>query len=477
MDARNILMLGSRWWLAVALSVLVAACGDGGSSSPASGGNTAVGETVSGIASPSGFAYTAYSAPAIANGTCTGAGDATAAISRIQFAQTVLMETSSPFFHLSAGRNTAIRVVITGSGAAPDVAVTAQVNGTTLGTVCLNGPATLPSAEPALVSTSDSFTGNIPAAWMVAGLQLSVTAGGATTSIPSTALKVGAQPALTLVTGDWLLWGDTQPAPKPANFMAEFASRLAISQVQHSNFPVTIAASRLPIGIRSDGRLPDGTITTTPARVADGPSHCSATDKTNGTCTAWSGSGLLHSVRSLMGVIQAANGMKDVSHWYAALGQNRQTAGGLGGGSVAAGDNYTLIFNHEMGHTFDMPHWGDKLYTRAVAGENQAHPYTGAYLNSANLPLGGGYGNAWGFDPAHAPYFFDPVCAATGTERQEPMQRTGTTTNACVPNGETYDFFQRLLVVFHVPLLCGCGSRQRHRCVTTRFDRERGSPV
>lgn len=41
---------------------------------------------------------------------------------------------------------------------------------------------------------------------------------------------------------------------------------------------------------------------------------------------------------------------------------NRKMGGGLGGGNVGAGDNDELVLNHEAGHAFDRPHWGDNLY-------------------------------------------------------------------------------------------------------------------
>lgn len=348
------------------------------------------------------------------------------------------METSNPLFHLSAKRNTGIRVSVTGSGASPDIKVTAQVGGTVLGSVCLPGPANLPTAvDQNTISTADSFVGNLPASWVVPGLELRVNAGNSNLTIPASELKVGPEPVLTFITSDWLLWGDTQATTLPSNFGNEFASRWPISGVQYSKFPITFSLNQLPISPRGDGHAPNGDTVSMPALIANEKPHCGTTDKAANTCTAWSGFGVLAAVRSLTGEIQNANGMSSISHWYGALGKNSRVGGGLGGGVVASGDNYDLVFNHEFGHSFNQPHWGDALYSRTTS-TSQIHPYTGQYQNSAGESNGGGFGNSWAFDPSVPGYFQNPVCPVTGLERQEPMQRKG---NACVPSGQTYDYF------------------------------------
>lgn len=394
-----------------------------------------------------GFAFQTFNAPAIPNAAaCSTTANSTAQIGKVQFAQTHLFDTTHPFFHLSARRHTAVRVSVTGSGAAPAVQVTARAGGVTLGSVCLVGPATLPATvDENQPSTTNSFVGNLPADWVVPGLELTVTADGATRIVTSGELKIGAAPVLTFVTADWLLWGDTVPTPLPANFGNEFAARLPLTGIQHSRFPLTLATAQLPIGPRSDGNTPNGAATAHPALIATGKSRCSSADKTAGTCTLWSGYGVLSAVRSMTGAIQDANGMDPFSHWYGALGGGSRAGGGLGGGNVASGDDYSLTFNHEFGHTFDQPHWGGSLYTTAAAGATQVHPYTGQRLTSAGLPNGGGFGNSWAFDPQVAARFLNPVCARTGLERQEPMQRSG---DACVTSGMVYDYFSDYASLF-----------------------------
>jgi hypothetical protein len=394
-----------------------------------------------------GFTFQAFKAPAIANAaSCSTTVNATALIGKVQFAQTHLFETTHPFFHLSAQRHTAVRVSVTGSGAAPAVQVTARANGITLGSLCLSGPATLPaSVDENAPSAATSFLGNLPADWVVPGLELTVSAGSSIRLVTAGELKIGAAPTLTFVTMDWLLWGDTQPTALPANFGNEFAARLPITAIQHSVFPRWPAVSQLPISPRTDGNTPTGSATSHPALIATGKSHCTLADKTAGTCTLWSGYGVLDAVRSMTGQIQAANGLDMVSHWYGALGVNSRAGGGLGGGVVASGDDYSLTFNHEFGHAFDQPHWGASLYSVVAAGATQVHPYTGQYLTSTGTPNGGGYGNTWAFDPQVPGYLINPVCPGTGKERQEPMQRNG---SACVSSGMVYDYFSDYAALF-----------------------------
>ncbi len=390
-------------------------------------------------------------APASANATsCRGVANPSAVVERVQLAQTHLMETSNPFFHLSASRATLVRAQVTGSGAAPAVWVQASANGTYLGRICLSGPTSLPtSTASSTPSLATSYTGTLPAAWIRPGLTLSVQAGQSVKTLSAATLKVGAAPVLTFVTMDWMLFGDTVPLSLPSTFGSEYASRLPLTAIQHSVFPVQVPTSNLPIAPRADGLTANGATVTLPAQIATGKPHCSNADKMAGTCTPWSGYGVLDAVRSMTYTIQVANGMDRYSHWYGALSANQSVGGGLGGGVVGSGDDYKLTFNHEHGHAFDMPHWGDSLYARAATTATQMHPYTGQFLNASGQPLGGGFGDTWAYDPmVPAGPFMSPVCTSgsnAGKERQEPMQRNGT---PCLPAGITFDYYSDYSALF-----------------------------
>jgi hypothetical protein len=277
--------------------------------------------------------------------------------------------------------------------------VQGSANGTYLGRFCLKGPSALPASVDANTpSTTTSYFGTVPASWVRKGLQLLVTAGASRKVITASELKIGPAPELTFVTLDWMLYGDTVPTPLPAGFASEFSAKLPLTRVQYSAFPQQVVVGALPIPPRSDGYSPTGTVGAQPAMLATSNPHCTAADKLAGTCAGWSGYGVLGAVLSMTGKLQAANGMDRLSHWYGALSLNRHVGGGLGGGVTGSGDDYGLTFNHELGHAFDMPHWGDNLYTRST-NASQKHPYTGGFLNASGQPVGGGYGNSWGYDP------------------------------------------------------------------------------
>jgi Peptidase M66/FG-GAP-like repeat len=370
------------------------------------------------------FTFKEFTSPDRANIACSTVTNATALIGKIHLAQTHLLETTHPFFHLSAERATLIRVSVQGAGAAPAIAVRGSLNGNDLGRFCLTGPATLPATvDESMPNPATSYTGTIPAAWLKAGLQLTVDTGSANKTITSSELKIGASPELTLITADFLLFGDTEPNPVPATFNAEFAAKLPLTKVRYGGFPIKLAIKDLPIEPRDDGLSGNGAQVKQPALLANASPRCSSADRTAGTCAPWSGFSVLSAVRNLAGRLQVANGMEGFAHWYGALSKNRKVGGGLGGGSVASGDDYSFTFNHEAGHTFDMPHWGGSLYSRVAANADQAHPYTGSYLD-AGQAVGGGFGNSWAYDGLDGS-FLNPICAASGKERQEPMQRYG----------------------------------------------------
>jgi Peptidase M66 len=434
--------------ITIGLLFALAACGGGNSKDTASaGGSTGAAAPPAPAPAPApapdppasalpGFTFKESVSADGTNAACSTAQNASALIGKVHLAQTHLLETNHPFFHLSAERATLVRVTVTGSGSAPAVALRGSANGTDLGSFCLAGPSTLPQAvDESTPSASTSYVGTLPAAWLKAGLQLTLTAGQSTKTFAAGELKVGAAPELTLITSDWLLFGDTEPTPVPAGFNAEFAAKLPLSKVRYGAFPVNVALKYLPVPPRGDGLSKSGAAAAQPALLADALPHCSDADKTAGTCAAWSGFAILAAVRDLTGALQAANGMDYVSHWYGALSKNRTVGGGLGGGHVASGDDYSFTFNHEAGHTFDMPHWGDSLYSRVAANADQAHPYTGSYVE-AGKAIGGGFGNSWAYDGLDGS-FVNPVCEASGKERQEPMQRYGD----CSQPGRAFDHF------------------------------------
>lgn len=385
---------------------------------------------------------------------CSGAANATAQIARVYVIQTHLLEPTHPFFVLAANRPALLKVDVTGSGASPQVRVVASNGATTVGSLCLAGPAALPaSVDPNAPSRSNSFTVTLPAGWLQPGLALNVTAGGATRLLDAATLKLGAEPVLSLLAPDLLLFGDTTPTAKPANWEQQYLSTLSISAIHYTPLKA-IETSRFPIPPRSDGRTAFGVATPQPAMIATTKPSCTAAQQSAGTCTLFSGYGFIQGGRYAVAALMDANGMERFAQVYGTLSQNNHAGGGLAGGGVGAGDDYDLTFNHEQGHSDDMPHWGGDWYGRVPAGDTQRHPYAGEYGTLPNNPTGGGFGNTWAYDYA-SDSFIAPICASTGKERQEPMQRSG---GACLPAGQTYDWFSDYSALFMFRFFAGAAA-------------------
>ena len=78
---------------------------------------------------------------------CSGEGNEDAAIDAVFFAQTHFMAPDWPFFFLVADRPAVVEAVVTGSGSAPEVSITATIDGEALAhSACLaHPPLNLPS--------------------------------------------------------------------------------------------------------------------------------------------------------------------------------------------------------------------------------------------------------------------------------------------------------------------------------------------
>lgn len=385
---------------------------------------------------------------------CSGAANPTAQITRVYFAQTHLLEPTHPFFVLTANRPVLVKADVVGSGTSPQVKVTASVGNTTIGSLCLAGPSTLPaSVDPAVQSRSGSFTVTLPAAWIRPGLALSVQAGGTTRDFLAATLKIGAEPVLALLAPDAFLFGDTVPTPKAAGWQQQYLTTLMVSALQVSPL-VDFTSARMPISPRGDGRDGFGNAMAQTAVMATRKPSCTAAEQATGTCTLYGGYAVLNAVRGVLGAFRAANGMDAFAQIYGTLSANQHVGGGLAGGGVGSGDDYGLTFNHEMGHSADMPHWGDSWYGRNDATATQRHPYAGEYGTLPNNPTGGGFGNSWAYDML-SDRFIAPICAATGKERQEPMQRSG---SACQGTNQAYDYFSDYSSLYDFRFMVGASA-------------------
>jgi hypothetical protein len=423
--------------LSCGLALLVFACGDSGTRASRIDESTSPND---GDEIPT-LSFTTQTLPAIHDDVpCSGASNDSAVLGSVWFAQTHLMEPSWPFFALTAGRPALVKVDVTSSKSladapSPEVKVTAMRGNLLLGSICLAGPPTLPTSHDAAhPNLADSYHATLPETWIAPGVDLRIAVtGGPSRHLPAASLKIGPDPIFTLLTADALLFGDTTPAPH-ASVDEEYLARAPISKLQHGHFPRPLELRRLVIVPRSDGNDGSGHTAPQPARWADRRPSCTAAEKAAGSCTKYDGRGVIATVRTIAEALIRANGLSTSAIVYAGIGQGAFMGGGLAGGAVGAGDGYALTFNHEVGHSFGMPHWGG-VTGAASTDANVVFPYTGDFVDGAGQAQGGAFGRTWAYDPLDGA-LVPPTCG-TGKEMQDPMQRR----DACVRAGRIYDHY------------------------------------
>ncbi len=353
---------------------------------------------------------------------CTAAGNATAKIEHVVFAQTHVLEPTHPLFFLIAKRPALVEVVVTGQGAAPEVRVDAQAGTVTLGSLCLKGPATLPATVDFTKHQKiDRYTATMPASWLVPGLAIKVIAGSATTSFSATNLKVGPAPELNLVMlkMDVLNYNDGKPdIAAPVSWLADMASAFPASVFRFGNFPVRVPLPKLASSTDVAGSAP--------LLLSKRP--CEGTETPANTANACEASkvapfSVLSAVNLLTGALHKATGETLFTYYYG--NAENLYVGGLGSGKVQASAQFDGIMLHEQGHALDLPHWGE-AYPKPNPGVNDyQYPYGGQQND------GGGRGESWNYHQS-IDEFVSPICQVTknsnyGKERSDAMQRS----NAC----------------------------------------------
>jgi hypothetical protein len=291
-----------------------------------------------------------YSGIATNDVPCSGAANADAKIRDVLIAQNHLLPPSAedytkndsgaslvkeavrPKFRMISHRPALLMVSVTGSGTAPEVKVTATRNGATLGSLCLKGPDDLPTEVDAKPSAADRFTVSMPAAWIRSGIELEISAGGATRKIPATDLRVGGGVRHLLVEASMMMYGDTTvnfvPKKDPDTYV--MADELPAQSVIWAHFPVPIEFNPFTMGGNPPRAL----------TVREG-----SFDEV-GECL------------DMMHEIRRANGHVDEAAYYASL-DSRNWGGGLGGTNGAAGPASQLMIRHEGGHAYGLPHMED----------------------------------------------------------------------------------------------------------------------
>jgi len=336
-------------------------------------------------------------------GSCDGSTNSTAIISDIFLSQTHRHAIGHPLLFTIGERPVFFQVAVTGSGASPDVQVEGTLNGSSLGTLCLNGPATLSATiDLSQPNMDDYFSVTLPKAWIKIGLELTVTTGNETQVLTQSDLKVRPYTELNLVNVDMdLMDYNHLPHKTPIfdDFLDELASAVPVSVVRFGNFPVTV---KMPtVAVNSWQGVP--TVVSFDSELDE-----SIVDQGNINAAA----------HSLIGKIQQAAGDFPNTIFF---GNTLNLApGGWGTDGYFVGYEYTDVFIHELGHAFSLLHWENEYNLTNPEPDQHNYPY-GGETGSA-----GGRGEAWNFIQ-NSYEFVSPYCqdasGVQGIERSDCMQR------------------------------------------------------
>lgn len=375
--------------------------------------------------------------------------NAAASIERVWFAQTHLMETSWPFFYLVENRPTLVKLDVSAPSGTPvpTMSVTATFADGRSELRWMRAPASLPAdvdrrPQPLSQDLSTSYALTLPASWLQKGVSLRFgDAGGPSITKSASQLKVASRPELNLVLADVLLFTDTTPVPRSADFGPELASKLPVSRLTIQPLPYTLRLPRLVVGPRTDSVSPFGDPVETSAMWVDKKAACTASMKTAGTCTPHSRWAVWEAVLDLTRALQAANGMSETSLWYGVMPPDATIVNAWwSGGTASLANDFGKNFMHENAHSMGVPHLG------AVSGERQKsstglrHPYLGETVRTDGQFLGGGVGRTFAWDPLDNA-MVQPTCTDTGLEKQEPTQRWGGWGCETVRPGRRLDHF------------------------------------
>lgn len=336
-------------------------------------------------------------------GICIGATNATAVIDEIFLSQTHRHAIGHPFLFTIGERPVLFQVAVTGTGTSPDIEVEGNLNGTSLGTLCLSGPANL-SATIDLTQPNfdDYFSVTIPKAWIEIGLELTITAGNDSQVLTQTDLKIRPYTELNLVNVDMdLMDFNHLPHKTPMfhNFLEELASAVPVSMVRLGYFPEVV---KMPsVAANSYQGVPE-------LVALDADLNDSDIDQ-----------GILNAVaHDMVGRMQRATG--DFPNTIYFGNTLNLTPGGWGTDGNFVGYDYTDIFIHELGHAFSLLHWEDEYELPDPQPDQHNYPYSGE-TGSA-----GGRGEAWNFIQ-DSYEFVSPYCqdetGVPGEERSDCMQR------------------------------------------------------
>jgi hypothetical protein len=337
-------------------------------------------------------------------GNCLGVTNNTAVIKEVYMAQTHRHEIGHPLFFTIGYRPALLQLAVTGTGPAPNVQVEGILNGISLGTLCLAGPATLSNTIDLNVPDFDNyFSVTLPKSWVQDGLELILTAGNATRTLSAVDLNIGPYTEMNLVMVNMDVMdynGAPHQWPVFDDFLQEVASAIPASVVRFGIFPETLPIQEAVVG-NSNQQI---------VRLTS-KSELSANGIGDGSINA-------HALTYLSNLHRSTGDYLSTVYFGNTL---NLAPGGWGGGKSFVSFDYTDIFIHELGHALSLPHWGEGPFGNQNNGEGEyLYPYGGTSNN------GGGRGQSWNFIQ-DVYEFVSPTCQLNGNnlgnERSDCMQR------------------------------------------------------
>ncbi len=353
---------------------------------------------------PASYNYVEYVFPEPDDqGICLGIQNATASIEEVFIAQTHRHPIGHPLLFTIGERPAVFQMAVTGTGAAPNVQVEGLMNGVSLGTLCLNGPAILSeSIDLASANFEEYFSVTLPKSWVKIGLELRLTAGTATRTLTQDDLLIRPYTELNLVEVDMdIMDYNHEPHRTPIyeNFLQELASAIPASVIRFGQFPGDIVMPEFALNNQEDNTVILST-------------NDSAGDNNVNT-------GMINfQANILIDVMRRSTGDTPNTVYFG--NTLNLDPGGWGGGGTFVGFEYNDVFIHELGHALSLPHWVED-YKRANPSPDQyAYPFAGEEEE------GSGRGDTWSFNQATY-QFVSPTCqdssGVIGTERSDAMQR------------------------------------------------------
>jgi hypothetical protein len=355
---------------------------------------------------------------------CSGVANDSATIGPVYLAQTHPMSPDWPFFFLVADRPALAEVIVTGGGDAPEVSITASIDGEVLETLCLAGPevlAELVETEPH--NREDRFTVTMPNRWMTEGLSLEITAGPSTIAYDAETLGLLHAPELNmmLVMMDVLNYNHEEIDTASFNPPPEFLDNLGNAMPTAVNrLGVHAARIKLPTFVVGSTMVEEGTPPLVLTQRLCNGEESSVTHDCDDTTLVGDWDINAASLR-VIDAIQRANGHWASHYYYGHTGG--LFPGGWGGGKTFVSADYQWVTIHELGHAASLPHWGDNFLMEEQDDGWYEYPWGGESFD------GGGRGPTWTY-LQHEDRFVSTICQEEwnednfGLERSDAMQRT-----------------------------------------------------